>query len=391
MATTIIDAPDKELNKDAILDILNDETEKEEEKPDELAPPIVEEEEKPADENEEVIEEEPEIKDELEFFNVPRRQELLKEYPEIFKKHPGLESALYREQQYAELFTTPTDAKAAVEDQKTFKEFESELLNGNLESVLVSVKKTDDKAFAKMTSSILQTLQKVDQGAYVNTVNHVLKQSLKATFDHGKSVGGEEGEQLQIAAQLLHKFIYGKHEIDVVSAVNTEEKPSERETEFTRREMAAKQQQFTSAVEDITTRTDNAIKNHLEKTLDTKGVMTPYVKSKAIDDILAKIKSDISSDARLKGILGKLWEESAKANFSDDSKTRIRKALLAKVQTIIQPITQRVKADALKGQTSRKAKEISDEKPIERGRPATTPKKSEIGKKESTLDFFNRD
>src|SRR5438093_2107562 len=380
-----------ELGKDEILDELS--------KSDEELPTEVEKEieEEITEKTEEEEEPEVEIKeeDELEDYKeIPKRQEILKAFPEIFKKFPGIEKAIYREQQYAEVFPTVSDAKNASARLEDYKAFEGELFDGNLEGVLKSVKASNDKAFGKITGQFLQTLAKVNEKAYYSTLNHVIKNSIITAYNSGKE---NDDEQLTIAAQLIHKFIYGSPTITAPDKPTETNKIDEKELALQNRERSFVQQQLTNAVSDVTSRTDNIIKSTVDKYIDTKSVMTSYVRSKAIDDVMTQVRDSIGNDTRFRALLDKMWEQSARENFSDASKLKIRNALISKAKTLLPGIIQKVKNDALKGHVTRSkgASESKDEKPLASGRPSNNSGKSlkdtKIPKGVRTIDYLMQD
>jgi hypothetical protein len=336
-----------------------------------------------------------EEEDDLTFKDIPKRQAILKEFPELFKKFPGIESAIYREQQYAEVFPTINDAKEAQARNEDYNKFEQSLLSGNIESVLASVKNTDEKAFGRITATFLQTLGKVDEKAYYATINHVIKSTLKTAFDTGKT---NNNEQLQIAAQLINQFIYNSQNITVDQIQNNQQQEENpREQELKNRETQFAKQQLGIAVNDVSGRTENVIKSTIDKHLDVKNVMTPNVKRNAVNDIMREVDKEIGEDTRFKAILDKLWEQSFKENYSEASKLKIRNALLSKAKTILPAIMQRVKGEALKGQSNRNREvaENSDKRPIAQGRPSnSSPKTNDpksLPKGMKTIDFLNSD
>src|SRR5436190_140497 len=75
----------------------------------------------------------------------PRKKEILKEYPELFKKFPFLEKMMYRDREYTELFGSFDDAKEIAEKSENFNNFENQLLSGNTEEILRGVKEADEK------------------------------------------------------------------------------------------------------------------------------------------------------------------------------------------------------------------------------------------------------
>ena len=340
------DDSDSEVSKDDEIK-LEEKPDKSEDKDEEEPSPEVELEDKTEDEDELKVEDD----DELEFQDVPKRQEILAAFPDIFKKFPGIQSALYREDKYTRIFPSIKEAETAKDRLVTFGRIENDLLSGNIGNLLATVKQTDSKAFNKISGTLLQTLNAVDKEAYFGTVNHVLQHAITGAFKAGKDMAGEDGEQLQIAAQLLNKFLYGSTNIKEPEA-QKEEKPDPREEQLKARETEFQKNQLDIAVNDVTSKTNNVIKNAVTKYIDPKGLMGDYVKKTAIKDVIAAIDSEISDDKRFRQNLDLLWMDAAKNNYSSESKDRIRKAILKKVQSVIPGHVKKVRADAIKGSKS---------------------------------------
>jgi hypothetical protein len=374
-----------------------------EEKVDEVIEEVVEEEEviEDDDKEEEDTEEkdekkELEVKDkdeeELEYQDAPKRQEILKAFPELFKKFPSIERAIYREQQYTELFPTVSDAKQASEQVEQFNALRADVLDGNIANLLESVKKADDKAFGKITENYLTTLLKVDKDAYFDAAGKIIRATLNNVFESTKEAKKDSGEeQLKIAAQLIHKYLFNTHEIKPVEFRKDEPKDEEKE-KLTKERQDFERQRFDNALENTEDCTTKAIKSAVDKHIDPKNVMTPYVRNKAVDDVMNEVSRQISTDRRFKDIVTKMWISARDNGYADDSLKKIRKAVLGKAQTILPSVIQKVKGDALKGHaTSRIKEEVREEKPASSGRvarPASTNKGPMPG--ESSLDFLSR-
>src|SRR5690606_24801038 len=73
------------------------------------------------------IEEEKDVDDdELELITPSTRKEILKDFPELFKKHPYLEKAMYRDKAFSEIFPTVDDAKEASEAIRTLNNLDQD-------------------------------------------------------------------------------------------------------------------------------------------------------------------------------------------------------------------------------------------------------------------------
>lgn len=379
---------DSNLSSNDILDALKDEVIEDNEDADESESDDTEESdeegssEEHQDEEAEPEEEQLEIKDEddpeLEYHEVPNRQAILKTYPDIFKKFPGIERAIYRESEYTKVFPSINEAKQAQERLNTFSRLENDVFSGDISNLLSSVKSSDPKAFGKISGSLLSTLAKVDKDAYFNTVNYVIKTAIKTAFDSGKSSNSEDGEQLQIAAQLLNRFIYNTADVTAPEVMQfTEEDP--RAKELSQREQQFNERQLQTAVNDVKSRTESTIESAINKYIDPKNMMTSYTKDKAVKDVLSAVNKDLMSDPRFRTHLDRLWVAAQKDGYSDESKKRIRDAVIKKAQSTLPGFIKSVRAKALKNNTQvkRVIKRKDDEEVTSQRRVATPKFKSD--------------
>lgn len=304
--------------------------------------------------------------------NIPNRAKIIKEFPELFKKYPSIEKAIYREQQYAEIFTHPKDAEQAKESLKTLGTIEAELGDGNIENLLNSVKKFDEKAFSKITGNFLGTLQKLDQPAYFKTVNYVLKSAIQQAHEYGKGADKEsDSYQVALAARILNKWIYQTDKVDApepLVVAKTEVDPKAKELED--RENNYHKERLNGAVQEVDDRVLGTLTKSIEGVIDPKSLMTPYVKSNAIKDVLNQFKDDLRKDKRFTTNLDRLWRACRDDNYSDKSKGKIREAIKNQAKQVLPDIIRRVKADALKDYKKVGKSERKEERPLDRRRPS---------------------
>lgn len=326
---------------------------------------------------------------------IPSRKEILEYDPKLFKKFPTLEHAIYREKQYAELFPTLDDAKQASERSQVLENFEKDLLGGNIDNVLKVVKQNDGKAYDRIVGGFLDNLRTSDPHAHLKIMNRAAKQIINYVFQHGKKEGDE---QLQLASQYMHKFIFNSTEVTPDSE-QVVEKENPRENEQTERERNFARTELTSAVTDVTSNVNKRIKSTIEKHLDPNGSMSSYVKSKSIDDVMVELDKAMSGDKRFRLVLDTLWKRAQSSRYNDSSKQEIRRTLEGKAAALLLPIIRKVRATALKdGQVSKKKSDETEDEPItktSRDRvPAKTlsSNKSDKARKsgESTLDYLTR-
>lgn len=336
-----------------ILKIFGDDEEIETPEDDEEVDESVSEEKEDESDEKEEEEEEPKLEDESEDWNVPTLEAITKKYPEITKEFPGLKNVLEREAEFSQVFQTPEEAEEALENSKTYQEFESELLSGNIEKVLKSVKESDSNAYDKIVNDLFPTLRRVDERAYGDLLANVIKATSSSMFQAADGIKDEQTKNnLQAAARILNQFALGTTEI-IPPKVSKSAQEDPKNKELEEKEKAFNDRQFKNAKENLDSRIEKVLGNSIDKYLDPKQQMTAYVRGKAKDDIISKLDAAIGSDARFKKNLDALWKNSFDDNFSTSTIDKIKKAYLSKAETLLPQIMREVRAAAMKGSSKR--------------------------------------
>jgi len=386
-------APSSELSKEDIVDIFNtedkDELELEEKKTDgkKKEEPEKEPDEEVELEDEEDKEEKPEDLD-LQFNTPVSRKKILEKYPNLFKDFPYLETAYFREKEYTELFPTLEDAREVVDKAKTLEKFEGDLANGDISTILSSVKENDKDSYFKIVDDYLPALYKADQGAYFHVIGNVMRTTIAGMVQEGKRINNDA---LAEAAAILNQFIFGNTEYTAPQRISKPGDNTERAKLEQERQQYA-QERFETTRDDLTTRVDNTIKNTIFQHIDPRSTMTEYVKKTAVKDAMDALDTAISADTRFKAILDKLWEKAAQSNYNRNTVEEIRKAYLSKAKTLLPEIIKRTRNEAMRGQTNRREEKPRRLTSDNSGRASTNNNAPEQPKRhEKTVDYFMRD
>jgi hypothetical protein len=340
----------KDKDKDKDKDKGKDKEKEEEEIPDEGDEEEDEEEE--VDELAEIEDElEPPTEEQLELVTPVRRKEILKEYPDLFKKFPYLEKAYYREQQFTELLPTIADAKAAVEKSEILDRFEGDLMSGSTETVLQAVKATNPNGFCKIVDDYLPTLAKVDEKAYYHVIGNITKHTIVSMVQEARRLGvqmdaegkPQAGVALQNAALLLNQFVFGTTDFKPPTQLSNQDKPEDntREKQLAEREQNYVRTQFENTRNDLNTRVNNTLKNTIDAHIDPKKSMTDYVRKNAARDTMDSLEKVINQDSRFRALLDKLWEKAFADGFTKESTDRIRSAYVSKAKTVLPALLKR--------------------------------------------------
>ena len=217
----------------------------------------------------------------LQLMTPSKRKDILKDYPDLFKKHPYLETAYFREQKFTEIFPAIKDAEAAARDVKILQDLEDDLQDGNLERLFSGLHRGSKEAYHQAIDNLLPTLASVDRESYDHLVANVTKHTIANLFE----AGNEEGnEVLKNVAVLLNQWAFGTSKLTPPTplAKKAEKNPEAERLENERRDFD--RQRFNAARDNLITRVDNTLKNTIQNNIDPRGSMSEYVREKAVED-----------------------------------------------------------------------------------------------------------
>jgi len=330
----------------------------------------------------------------------PRKREILKKYPDVFKDFPFLEKMMYRDKQITEMFGSFDDAKEVAEKSETFNSFESQLLSGNTEEILRSVKETDEKAFNIIIDDYLPTLAKVDKEAYFHVIGNLNKRlimEMVAEANDLENTDPDRAADLKQAALMVNQYVFGNTKFTPPTTRVPKKSPDE-QSESEKERLSWVQERFESSRDDLQTRVDNTLKATISDYIDPKNVMSGYVKKNAVADAMKILTSAIASDPSVSKNLNRLWKSAFESKFSRDSLGRIQSFYLSKAKGNLKNAILKARAEALKDLAPKiREKEVDDEETPRRqrnitpGRPSQPQNKNGMKKGESVTDFFMRD
>lgn len=326
----------------------------------------------------------------------PRKKEILKEYPELFKKFPFLEKMMYRDRQYSELFGSFDDAREVADKSENFNNFESQLLAGNTEDILKGVKDSDEKAFNIIVDDYLPTLAKVDKEAYFHVVGNLNRRLIMEMVQEANDTNNDDLKQ---AALLVNQFVFGSSKF-TAPTLRVDKREEAKTSEVEQERLSFTRERFETARDDLQTRVDNTLRATISDYIDPKSAMSSYVKKNAVSDAMKILTSSIASDGSVVKNLDRLWRSAFDSKFSKDSLGKIQSFYLSKAKGNLKNAIIKARSEALKDLAPRREKETDDveeETPrrvsrnIAPGRPSTSKSKVGPSKGESVTDFFMRD
>jgi hypothetical protein len=340
--------------------------------------------------------------EELELITPVRKKEILKEYPDLFKKFPYLERAYYRDQQFTEVFQTPAEARDASEKSQALDNLEQTLIKGESKELLSSIKETDENGYYKFVDSFLPTLAEVDSRAYGTVIGNIIKHAVLSMVEEGKTSGNDD---LQVAAQILYKYTFGNSKFEAPQRlakpdIDKDKDPNKAAEE---REAKIRERDFNRNLESINTSVNNSIKATIDANIDSKEQMSPYVKKQAAREAFETVSEILNNDKRLKQVLDALWEKAAKSDYTTEDMNAIRSAVRARARTVLPAALKKARIEALKGMGKQVREKEDDDTDTgnKRDSPPETHRRQkpvsritsgkDIPRGMSTLDFLNSD
>jgi hypothetical protein len=309
------------------------------------------------EEKEELEEDEKLEEEEEEEETVARASEIKKEFPDFFKKFPEVRAAIYRDQQYSEIFGNPKDAAVAAERSELLAQIEKDIIEeGDPEKLLKSVSESNKESFEKVAFRVLPYLQANHKDLYYEVAATPIKQLLRAAWREGR---GKETD-LGRAAAFIHKFFFGDYEFDAKTkgeagkfGLKGEEKESQEKREYRERLQQLEQREYDDFSRSVDASYVNKMSKFIREALDKDERLGEYTKTKLVEDILSGVKNQLAKDPRHINQLRSLFKQARMGGYSSEFKSRIINTALARAKSLVPSLRSRLVAEAL-GKANRK-------------------------------------
>lgn len=291
---------------------------------------------------------------------------LKKDYPDIFKKHPEVRTAIFRNNQFSEHFADPKEAAAAVVKAEEFDRFNDSISKGDPTLILNELSENNPRALAGFVTKLMPKLQILDKDLYIKAATPILEEAVNLLYNAG--VKNKDRNQ-QLAAKHIANFLFGSADIPEIKGVAREEdNPAAKELEQERSNWA--RQRFVEAAEELGNAARVDIVGGLEKIIVARYPDLPkYMVKKMAEDTRNSIDGTLMKDEGFQKQLKQLWDRAKKDSYSRQSKAQIKTAFLARAQTVRIFHLNRILKDALG----------SDYKPVKAGAaPEGTPRKKQL-------------
>jgi len=296
---------------------------------------------------------------------------LKEQYPDIFKKNPGLKDVIFRERAFSKRFGSVEDAEEAFNKSESFDNFENTLLRGGIGQLLDAIADTDQSAALKCAENFLPELYARSKPIFAKVTMPIIKGVLRNTFTRAQNQGNK---QLALACQYVSRDLFETP--DVLKATEIEDNaPDPREDEINRKSQELFNQQITNSRNDIL----NVVKSRLARDITARipGNLSDFTKQALVDKITDELDATLVKDKAHMTHLSSLWKKMSKAGFSSEAKSRIISASLGRARQVLPAVIAKVKAQQKNGNN----KPVTGEKKETKGKsfPNQTSSKVRTG------------
>ena|SRR5215510_12362850 len=275
---------------------------------------------------------------------------LKEQYPDIFKKNPGLKDVIFHEREYTKLFGNVEDAQEASAKANSFDNFEQTLMQGGIGELIDALADTNQESAVRVIENFLPEVYARSKPLFAKVTLPIFKGMIRNTFVRASNQGNK---QLALACQYITRDLF--ETTDVMQATELEEqKPDPRLDEVNRQRNELFTQQISSARNDIlnvvTSKLSRDISSHL------KGNLSDFTREALTEKITDELDSTLFQDKAHMAHLQSLWKRMSRAGFASEAKSKIISASLRRAREVLPSVIAKVRAQQNGGKSSPKPK-----------------------------------
>ena len=317
-----------------------------------------------SDDEDTTDDEEDDTDEEDENARLTHASDLKKAFPDIFKKFPDVKAALYRDQEYSELFGTPKEAEVAVNKANLLDRIEKDLLvDGNPVELLNSIKKDSKESFEKIAFKILPYLAENDRETYLEVAAVPIKQLLRSMISKFDEKSNEHK-----AALYVHKYFF--NDLNVGGKVKAEEevvdKKSDKEKEYEQKLKEIDDRDFSQFSNSVDESYIARMNKLFREGLDKDERLSDWMKNKIVENGLLNIAKSLKQDTRFDRTMRALWQQAKSSKYSNDLKSRLVSTALARAKSLIPKERAKLIAEALGKKVKKDNKEETNVRKFEK-------------------------
>ncbi len=256
-------------------------------------------------------------------------------YPKLFKEHPELRAAFFRDKQFSEVFASPEDAREVIESVENFTEVQNEIASGKPDSIVQFLGKNNPKNLVKFGRSLIEAAfngkQEIGAAIVFPSIAKILTNARQAAEQAGN-------KNLANSVAHLNTYLFGDDKLP--EDTFRDEGNDGQGNEEVKRLIERTRNNFSEDVRVEGLRAFDGMINDSLTRLNAK----PAVKKTIKIEIARGIINELNNDKAHMGRMRSLHIKAEKEGFTTNGKSRIKAAYLEGVKRILP----RIRANVLK-------------------------------------------
>ena len=194
----------------------------------------------------------------------------------------------------------------------------------------------------KIVENFGEAVRAVSSDDYIALSAPIIEELIYHAAKHGEKTGNKN---LELAARHLANFVYANGgDIPDIARRAAAKEPSEAEKQLVREREGYQQKEFTRALDEVGKNAASDLEKILSNKLDG---LTAFEKRAIVKDARAEVDHILSQDRAFQSTIKGLWARGAESGYSDESKSRIKRAWLDRAKLIAPGIRNRLRQEAL--------------------------------------------
>lgn len=371
--TKEVEEPTKEEEKieEDTSKVEEDETEEEDEEE------LEEEEEEETKEEEENEEEDTEEEEQI---TRPSWKQVKKEFPGI-EKNEDFRQMFFREKAFSDVYPTVADARIAADKANTLDYFDESLRDGDPTVLLQALASSTPEVVAGMAEKFLPSLRELSPKLFVQATKDLVSDILNDAFDRSEKT---QDKNLKLSVANLCKYLYGDYKLPPRPGRVEKDPEIIKEKE---KLQAERNEIFNSKKAEFEGSVDKSIDRQLGQLLaEGLDLDNDFIKRAIVRDAIDEMKLVLKTDENFKINFFRLLNQSAKAGFTPEWKSRVISAYLGRAKGLALTARSKLKAEALR---KRQSQEQSSTKKVEAA-DKNDSRATSKGDKTSKREFYSK-
>ena len=289
----------------------------------------------------------------------PSVKDITTEFPEFFKKFPGMRDMYFREAKYAEVFPSIEDATEAADRLQSLQMLEDSIFSGRpegLAGLFSAIEDGKQGALAKFATNFLPALEQTHKESFFAAVTPHIQNVLSGVFAEGTN---KNDEQLKLASRYVARAVFGNE--DFLTNGNRNARSPERDS------FDAEKQEFYEGKHnelrvDVSSTLSQSLESDIKKGLDPKGVLSDYLTKSLVSTIIQDVTMELEKDTRHMDRMNAIWERAKNAGFSGSWKGRLISTYLPRAKALLPGAIKRAAKEAFAGVSKSSSDKLTNAK-----------------------------